>query len=299
MKRYLFLLLVLLVAPASKAQPKWHAHKEPRIIVFGPHPDDATYKFGGTAVLMEKMGAHVKFVAVTNGDKGSYTQGGGPLARRRRAECQEAAKRLGVEVYDVLDNHDGELLPTLKVRKEIISEIRSWHADVVIAPRPWDYHPDHRYTGDLIQDAAYMVMVPDVVPFVPPLRQNPIFLYMEDHFQKPYPFEPDIAIDIDQSFGQKIHGLDAHESQDYEWDPWVAGIQDQVPKSEPQREQWLKKNFESYRSISPKVRHSLEKWYGTSKGDGVQHYEAFEVCEYGHQPTDEEIREIFPMLKNQ
>ena len=108
-----------------------------------------TLIFGGTAALFAAMGYAVKFVSVTNGDAGHQSEGGGTLAKRRTAEAQEAGKRLGV-TYDVLDNHDGELLPTLDVRLQIIRKIREWNADVVIAPRPNDYHPDHRYTGVLV-----------------------------------------------------------------------------------------------------------------------------------------------------
>jgi LmbE family N-acetylglucosaminyl deacetylase len=52
----------------------------------------------------------------------------------------------------VLDNHDGELLPTLEVRRQVIAQIREWKADVVFSVRPNDYHPDHRYAGIAVTD---------------------------------------------------------------------------------------------------------------------------------------------------
>src|SRR5579875_4078781 len=134
-----------------------------RIIAFGAHPDDCDIRASGTTALWVKMGYAVKFVSVTNGDAGHQTMSGSALAKRRLAEAKESARRQGIE-YDVLDNHDGQLLPTLAVREQIIREIRGWKADVVLSPRPNDYHPDHRYTGVLIQDAAYMVVVPAVTP---------------------------------------------------------------------------------------------------------------------------------------
>src|SRR5512142_2317493 len=165
-----------------------------RVIAFGAHPDDCDIRFGGTAAKFAALGHRVKFVAVTNGDAGHQSEGGGALARRRRAEAQEAGRRLGIAEYEVLDNHDGELEPTLAVRQQVIRRIRRWNVDVVIAPRPNDYHPDHRYTGVLVQDSAYMVVVPNIVPDVPPLRRNPVFLYQQDNFQRPNPFRPDIAV---------------------------------------------------------------------------------------------------------
>ncbi len=264
-----------------------------RIIAFGAHPDDCDIRAAGTAALFAKMGHAVKFVSVTNGDAGHQTMHGVELARRRLAEAKESARRLGIE-YDVLDNHDGELLPTLDVRRQVIREIREWNADVVLAPRPNDYHPDHRYTGVLVQDAAYMVVVPAILPGTPPLRKNPVFLYYEDGFQRPNPFRPDITVSIDDVIDKKIDALDSHVSQFYEWLPWVDGKLDEVPKDPVERKAWLKRV--RTKEISPVVRESLVKWYGAAKGNATTYYEAFEICEYGARPNEARIHELFPML---
>lgn len=283
------LLLLLAAAATLMAQTD-----QIRVIAFGAHPDDCDIRAAGTAALWAKMGAAVKFVSVTNGDAGHQTTWGPALAKRRLAEAKESARRLGIQ-YDVLDNHDGKLLPTLDVREEIIREIRNWKADVVLAPRPNDYHPDHRYTGVLVQDAAYMVVVPAIVPDAPPLRKNPVFLYYQDHFQRPNPFSPDIAVDIDDVIDQKVDALDAHVSQFYEWLPWVDGKLADVPKDPVERKAWLKRTRTG--PISPAVRASLVKWYGPEKGNAVKYYEAFEICEYGSQPDEATIRKLFPMLR--
>jgi LmbE family N-acetylglucosaminyl deacetylase len=264
-----------------------------RVIAFGAHPDDCDIRAAGTAAKFAALGHHVKFVAVTNGDAGHQTEGGGALAKRRRAEAIEAGRRIGV-TYEVLDNHDGELLPTVDVRQQIIRQIRRWNADIVLAPRPNDYHPDHRYTGVLVQDAAYMVVVPNICPDTPPLRKNPVFLYFEDGFQRPNPFRPDVSISIDEVFDKKISALDAHVSQVYEWLPWVDGMFDQVPKDPAARRQWLASRREP--AIGPAVRKALEKWYGPDKATRVKVAESFEVCEYGRQPNDDDLRRLFPML---
>ena len=264
-----------------------------RIIMIGAHPDDCDEDGGGTAALFAQMGYAVKFVSVTNGDAGHQTMKGAELAKRRFAEAQEAGKRLGV-VYDVLDNHDGLLMPTLEVRLQLIRKIREWNADVVIAPRPNDYHPDHRYTGVLVQDAAYMVAVPNIAPDVPALKKNPVFLYYQDHFQRPNPFRPDITVDITSVYDKKVSALDAHESQMYEWLPWIGHYLDQVPKDKTERVQWLAKQRAG--TITNEMKTSLEKWYGKGKATQVKYAEAFEVCEYGAQPNDDEIKRLFPML---
>src|SRR6185503_16790923 len=114
------------------------------------------------------------------------------------------------------DIHDGELEPTLENRRLITRIIRNWQADIVIAHRPWDYHPDHRYVGVLVQDAAFMVTVPFICPDTPPLKNNPLFLYSSDGFLKPYPFRPDIAVSVDAVFDQKVDAVHELESQVYE-----------------------------------------------------------------------------------
>jgi LmbE family N-acetylglucosaminyl deacetylase len=264
-----------------------------RVIAFGAHPDDCDIRASGTAALFAAGGHAVKFVSVTNGDVGHQTLHGAALAQRRLAEAKESARRLGIE-YEVLNNHDGELLPTLEVRKQVIRQIRQWNADIVLAPRPNDYHPDHRYTGVLVQDAAYMVVVPHMVPDVAALRKNPVFLYYEDGFQRPNPFRPDIAVAIDEVIDKKIAALDSHVSQFYEWLPWVAGTLAEVPKGPADRKAWLKRT--RTREAAPAVRASLVKWYGVEKGNAAKYYEAFEICEYGTQPDETRIRQLFPML---
>jgi LmbE family N-acetylglucosaminyl deacetylase len=271
------------------------AQNKSNIIVIGAHPDDCDNDAGGTAILFAKAGHNVLFVSVTNGDAGHHEKGGGALAKIRRAEAEEAGKRFGVK-YVVLDNHDGELMPTLEIRLNIIRLIRQWNADVVIGPRPNDYHPDHRNTAILLQDAAYMVIVPNVAPDTPPLKKNPLFLYTEDGFQKPTPFQPDIAVDITDVFDQKIYAMAAHESQFFEWLPWTSGKLDQVPAGEADRLKWLAK----WRNpgVNENVRESLIKWYGNEKASRAKYAESFEICEYGRRPSDEEIRKLFPMLGN-
>lgn len=264
-----------------------------QIIMIGAHPDDCDIKSGGTAALFVAMGHHVKFVSVTNGDAGHQSEGGGMLAKRRIAETKEVAKRLGVS-YDVLDNHDGELLPTLEIRLQIIRKIREWKADVVIAPRSNDYHPDHRYTGVLVQDAAFMVGVPNIAPDTPPLRKNPVFLYFQDNFKKPNPFQADIAVDITPVIAKKLDGLDAHQSQFFEWLPWIGNYESEIPKDKAkQREYLLSKRVTK---VNPEVKKALEKWYGKEKAEQINYAEAFEICEYGTIPSEAEIRRLFPML---
>jgi LmbE family N-acetylglucosaminyl deacetylase len=293
-KKVLLLLLFIIVQSLVHPQIVSAQNKKLQIIVFGAHPDDCDITTGGLAALYVSMGHAVKFVSLTNGDKGHQTIGGGELALRRLKETQEVSRRLGVE-YEVLDTHDGELLPTLENRLEVIRCIREWKADVVIAPRPNDYHPDHRYTGVLVQDAAYLVIVPNVLSSVPPLKNNPLFLYVKDRFQRPNPFRPDIVIDISSVFDKKIDALDSHVSQVYEWLPWTEH-DTTVPSGLADRRKWLSAKRIARDKVAPAILESLQKWYGKERAGKVVAAEAFEICEYGRNPTTEDIYKLFPML---
>jgi LmbE family N-acetylglucosaminyl deacetylase len=271
-----------------------------RIIVFGAHPDDAEFKVGGTAILWAKQGHHVKLVSVTNGDIGHWQMAGGPLAQRRTAEAARADKILGAE-SEVLDIHDGELEPNLENRRRITRLIRQWKADIVIAHRPWDYHPDHRYTGVLVQDAAFMVTVPYFCPDTPALTENPVFLYSSDRFEKPYPFRSDIAVAVDDVFDQKLSAIHELVSQVYEGgasgsEEFVRGV---PPANQPElRKAWLRESWENRQgSEANRHRSALNKWYGPDRGKRIKFAEAFEICEYGRQPTDTEIRTLFPFFE--
>jgi LmbE family N-acetylglucosaminyl deacetylase len=284
---------ILVLAVASWTAAASDPSPRLRIIAFGAHPDDCDARVGGTAALWAARGHLVKFVSVTNGDAGHQSQGGGALAARRRAEAQEAGRRLGIAEYETLDNHDGELLPSLYVREQMIRRIRQWGADVVLGPRPNDYHPDHRYTGVLVQDAAYMVVVPNIAPDTPPLKKNPVFLYFQDRFERPNPFRPDVAVAIDAVHDRKIQALDAHTSQMYEWLPWVDGELESVPKDEAGRLAWLHKSRGGPPTAA--VRQALARWYG-ARAESVRSAEAFELCEYGRQVSEADLRILFPFF---
>jgi LmbE family N-acetylglucosaminyl deacetylase len=256
-----------------------------RVIVIGAHPDDCDLTTGGTAIKFVKMGHKVKFVSMTNGDAGHQSTGGGALAKRRMEEAKEAGRRFGVE-YTVMDNHDGELMPTLENRLKVIREIRNWNADIVITHRLNDYHPDHRYTSTLVQDASFMVIVPNVAPDTPPLKKNPVFLY-------PNNSEPDIAIDIDSELQQKIYAVSAHESQFFEWLPWTTGTLDKVPQGKEERLKFLSRRFTPPNDA---VRTCLKKWYDEPRASKIMNAESFQVSQFGRQPSREELLRFFPML---
>jgi len=306
MKRVLIGLIGVLLASTgslSQAQTATPARDDGklRIVVFGAHPDDSEIKAGGVAAMWAAQGHHVKFVSVTNGDIGHATMAGGPLAKRRTREVEAADKILGVQAK-VLDIHDGELMPTLENRRKLVREIREWKADIVMGHRPNDYHPDHRYVGVLMQDAAFMVMVPFFMPETPHLTKNPVFLYLSDNFQKPNPFDPALVVSIDEVFEQKAEALWQLESQIESL--WATGDFEKVvpvptePQARARRKQQVRDRFgRRAAAVADKYRARLIELYGPEKGRQVQYAEAFELCEYGSQPSLEDLKKLFPFFK--
>ena len=289
---YFQVFLLFAFMPGLMAQE--NTAKKLHIIIIGAHPDDPD-KVGGTAYKWASMGNDVLMVSLTNGDAGHQSIKAGKLAKIRREEARKAGEVIGVR-YITLNNHDGQLMPTYKNRLEVIKLIREQQADIVISPRPYDYHPDHRYTGVLVLDAAYMVTVPTIDPKVPFLKKNPLFLWMSDGFVHPEPFKADVAVDIDDVIEKKMDMYHQHKSQMYEWLPFNQGILDQVPASDADRRAWLGATRKRGSDASP-YRDLLIKEYGKEKGSKIKYCEAFEDSGYGARLTKENLYYYFPFLK--
>ena len=264
------------------------------VLVFGAHPDDCDIKAGGVAVKWADAGGRVRFVSLTNGAAGHQRIGGVELSRRRRAEAQAAADVLGIE-YDVQDVTDGELEPTVDRRKRIIRTIREFEPDLVLTHRPNDYHPDHRYASKLVQDSAYMVAVPNICTDVRALSYDPVVGYLSDDFQRPYPHQPDAVVTVDDVFDRKVDALHRHESQFYEWLPYVDGVLDDVPEGDADRREWLASAYaDRWFDAATDYRDELANRYDESVAADASYVEVFEACEYGGQVTDEGFAALFP-----
>ncbi|MCX8065530.1 MAG: PIG-L family deacetylase [Candidatus Hydrogenedentes bacterium] len=267
-----------------------------RILCFGAHPDDAEWYAGGSLVYWASGGHEVYAISVTNGNIGHHIIKKESLASVRKREAEESA-RIGGYKSIVLDYPDGELVPSIELRKHIVKIIRELQADVVITHRPVDYHPDHRACGIVIQDAVFLVTVPQFVSEVPALSQSPLCLYMMDMFKKPYPFSPDFAVDVTDYMEKKWDLLDAMPSQMYEWLPYLDHQLSEVPTEPNKRKEWLKLRWESLFRLPSII-------FGNEFKDEVSNYtgkfefvEFFELSEYGRKPTKAELDTLFTFWK--
>jgi len=265
-------------------------------MIIGAHPDDADIKAGGTSAQWCALGHEVKMASLTNGQAGHQTAYGPQLARRRRAEAEAAAATIGA-TYTIMDQPDGELDDRLEFRLQVICLIRNFRPDLIITHRTVDYHADHRFTGQLVQDAAYLLTVPAICPDVPHMQRSPVILCFSDAFRKPCRFEPHVIVDIGDTVDRMVGMLHCHQSQFYEWLPFNAGNLDQVPSGEEARRAWLGERIRRrIRPLADRYRELVVQTYGPERGGKVQYVEAFEVSEYG-SPLDEAARaRLFPFL---
>ncbi len=287
-------------APGSHSEPPNDGKL--RILVFGAHPDDCEHKVGGTAALWADLGHHVKFVSLTNGDAGHWHMAGGPLARRRLFEAEKAAKILGVEATELLDIHDGELMPTLENRKTLVRLIREWQPDIILSHRPYDWsHPDHHHTGELVRDAQSSSGPKNFCPLAPRMRRSlRAVAWYYDPYERPMPFVPDLVIAIDDVVGQKAHALLSMETQLIE--RGTGGSAAFLPEEAAEREtlrmkrkEWVKKQWSD---VADRYRDKLIELYGEEKGSKVRYAEAFQLSELRRPPTPEQFRRLFPFFSD-
>ena len=279
-----------------------------KILMIGAHQDDNEFRCGALAHKYVKLGHEVKFLSMCNGNGGHHIMTPAETSARRYGESQAVAKLLGI-TYDVWDVDDCTLMADLDTRMRLIRYIREFSPDIVIAHRPNDYHADHRASGQLVQDASYLLIVPHTCPDVPAMKHMPVILYNEDHFKNPE-FHADIVIDIDDEIDTKMQIANLNVSQVYEWLPFTED--EIVPEGDAERFEWLCgmdiEKFISdeevmklprgyavrYAKTAARFRKELIEKYGQERGSKVRFAEAFEICEYGTPMTEEQKKELFP-----
>ena len=274
-----------------------------KILMIGAHQDDNEFRCGGIAHKYVKAGHTVKFLSMCNGNGGHHIMTPEETSKRRAEESKAVGKLLGIE-YDVWDIDDCTLMADLPTRMKLVSYIREFSPDLVIAHRPNDYHADHRASGQLVQDASYLLIVPHTCPETPAMKKMPVIMYNEDEFTNPT-FRADVVFDIDDELETKLNIADINESQVYEWLPYTYG--ESVPTDAKERYEWLKgmdttKTFTdeeimalgrgyavNFAKTAARFRKELIEKYGEERGKKIRYAEAFEICEYGRQP-DERIK---------
>ena len=211
---------------------------ELKVLMIGAHLDDNDFCGGGTALKYLERGHRVRFLSMCNGCGGHHVLSAEEIAKRRYAEAQAVAELTGIE-YDVWDVNDCELMADLETRKRLVGYIRDYAPDIIFTHRTNDYHADHRNAALLVQDASYLLIVPNFCPEAPAMKKMPVIMYFRDRFQNP-PFHPNMAVDIGDVMDRKYDMYDCHVSQVYEWLPFTHGDLEDVPADPKERLEWLR-----------------------------------------------------------
>jgi len=265
----------------------------PRLLIIGAHPDDAEYHAGGLATIYRELGRSVRMLSVTDGGAGHFRRTPEELIPMRRQEMADAGAVIGA-AYETLGFPDGELLPSIEVRHRIIQEIREFQPDLVLTHRTCDYHPDHRATGQTVQDASYLVTVPLVLPEVPPLFCAPVFASMVDLFTRPARLRVDVILDVENHVDKIAAMLACQRSQVFEWLPYEEGNLDSVPEAEAEQLAWARSWYTKHTATRPgHFRKELIAAFG-DKGNSIQFAEFFEISEYGAEADAERLAVLFP-----
>jgi len=192
-------------------------------MVIVAHPDDAEFTVAGTVAAWTKAGCCVTYVVCTDGNTGSHEPDMTPerLAEVRRAEQGAACAALGVSEVVFLGYDDGQLQPTLGLRRDLVRAIRQYRPEAVITWDPTtlligdDYinHPDHRAAAQAALDAAAPASaMPLLWPEAgAPHRVRQVYIFGNE--------KPNVWVDVSDTIEQKIAALKLHASQMGDWDP--------------------------------------------------------------------------------
>ena len=183
-----------------------------RILAIGAHPDDVEIYCGGTLAKFRERKDSVVMAYVCQGDKGGISTGKIKLSEIRKKEAEEAARIIGAKSIS-LNFKDSEIFSTMEIRKAVIDLIRMTKPELIITHSPFDYHSDHRITGQVVTDATYIASSQGFKTKNPPLSYIPVVYYM-DTFAG-INFQPTEYVDISEFIEKKIEMIKCHKSQQY------------------------------------------------------------------------------------
>ena len=190
--------------------------KGKRVLVITPHPDDAESGAGGTIAKWSSLGADIVLVVCTNGDKGTSDRSisSEQIAEIRKEEQLQSGKLLGLTNIVFLNHPDQGIENGEPFREELVREIRKHRPDVVVTidpERKWIRHQDHFVKGRVALDAVfpyardYLAYPELIAEGLEPHKTLEVYLWGTD--------DPDVFIDIDEHFEDKLDALYCHASQ--------------------------------------------------------------------------------------
>jgi LmbE family N-acetylglucosaminyl deacetylase len=189
--------------------------------VIAAHPDDIEFVVAGTVAKWVRAGTEVRYVVATSGDAGTHRLDATreELARVREAEQRAAARVVGVREVVFLGYPDGEVQPTIELRRDLVREIRRFKPGIVICFDPtrlfvrgtYINHPDHRAVGQAAIDALSPTAAMPL-SFLEQIQEG-LEPHRVRHILVASATVPDTWVDISETVDLKIEALKQHVSQ--------------------------------------------------------------------------------------
>jgi bacillithiol biosynthesis deacetylase BshB1 len=182
------------------------------LLAFGAHPDDVELSCAGTIMRAVVDGKRVGVADLTRGELG--TRG---TAETRDEEAEQASRLMGIKVRANLGLADGFFRPDQESIKDVITVIRSFQPDILIAPALYDRHPDHGRGAQLIAESAFLSGLAKIETWddedkpQSPWRPRMVYHYIQDRWM-----EPDFAVDISDYIDRKMDVILAFKTQFYD-----------------------------------------------------------------------------------
>jgi LmbE family N-acetylglucosaminyl deacetylase len=193
-----------------------------RALVISAHPDDIEFVCAGTIAKWVRGGTEARYVVVTSGDAGTHQRGitREELAKIREAEQRAAARVVGVQEVVFLGYRDGEVVPSLELRRDLVREIRRFRPDIAICYDPtrvfvggsYINHPDHRAVGQAAIDALSPTAAMPL-SFAEQIEEEGLEPYRVRHILVCATPQPDTWVDIGETIETKVAALREHVSQ--------------------------------------------------------------------------------------
>jgi LmbE family N-acetylglucosaminyl deacetylase len=186
------------------------------ILCIQAHPDDMESWCAGTLALMKNKGYSLTIVAMTGGNMGGIGMTEEETVSCRLEEAAQSAKVLDAP-FHCLGGRDGFLYDTQEMRIKTIDLIRRVNPGIVLSHSPFDYHSDHRTTGNMVEMCCQLTTLPNVPCSAKPMERTPLFyrtapMTFTDVLGNPIP-NPHFFVDISSVMEKKMEMLSHHQSQ--------------------------------------------------------------------------------------
>ena len=181
-----------------------------RVLAVGAHPDDVEIVSAGTLLAYRSAGAETAVCVMTDGRLGAADGDSDTIADRRAEEARRSATVLDAQLY-MVGEPDGFLFDDRGTRSAFVEVLRAFSPDIVLAPDPDDYHPDHRAAAAIVVNSMQLSVSPLLITTSPPLQRQPAVFYADSLALTGSP--PQRWVDITAHLHTKLAALQAHASQ--------------------------------------------------------------------------------------